>query len=160
MRDSGSRFFEQETVWSFKKHGSDSQRCRSYSQSFYLAICDRGLDALPHSSSLICKMMELEHVISRISCHSPRSELQDKTSVSKYPLRASSPAVREQCPSSECPSSSRPVLNVHQYHAVIMTNWQHRKQNLLVSRGACVCYFHPGSHGTLVKYEFHRAGAF
>lgn len=91
MRDSGSRFFEQETVWSFKKHGSDSQRCRSYSQSFYLAICDRGLDTLPHSSSLICKMMELEQVISRISCHSPRSELQDKTSVSKYSLRASSP---------------------------------------------------------------------
>ena len=77
MRDSGSRFFEQETVWSFKKHGSD--------------ICDRGLDALPHSSSLICKMMELEQVISRISCHSPRSELQDKTSMSKYSLRASSP---------------------------------------------------------------------
>ena len=91
MRDTGSRFFEQEIVWSFKKHGSDRQRCRTYAQSFYLSICDPGLDPLPHPSFLICKMMELEQVISRISCHSPRSELQDKTSVSKYPLRASSP---------------------------------------------------------------------
>ena len=91
MRDSGSRFFEQEIVWSFKRHGSDSQRCGSYSQSFHLSICDPGLDPLPQHSVLICKMMELEQVISRISHRSPRSQLQEKTNESKYPLRASSP---------------------------------------------------------------------
>lgn len=116
-------------------------------------MCDLGLDHPTFwLSFLIHKVMALEQVTSKISCHSPRMTCGMKQVWTNTPKELPVLTVREQAPSSEWPSYEWPLLQwrSHCNSDKLVAEETNSKE----SRGAWVCYALVDSHGSLVSYEW------